>query len=201
MSKVKNSLAWIEGGYNQFAAEGLDGLHIEPLARKLGLNKSGFYHYFGDLEGFGSELLQLHESKVSQFIQELREAKSLDPEYLHLLVKYSTTVMFQMHLTRTNKNTQYFKVGEELDMRVGLAVQRLWNDFLAIPEDPDLALRYYNIVRDMYHTRISFQNLNFSANCICRDEPESPVGKRVLVITPKDVLPTWAVRPGWPKFA
>ena len=30
---------------------------------------------------------------------------------------------------------------------------------------------------------------------------ESPVGKRVFVITPNDVLPTVAVRPGWPKFA
>jgi hypothetical protein len=34
------------------------------------------------------------------------------------------------------------------------------------------------------------QNLNLRANCICLDEPESPVGKRVLVITPNVVLPT-----------
>src|SRR5690349_6085614 len=104
MSKIKNSLAWVEGGYNQFALEGLDGLHIEPLARKLVLNKSGFYHYFGDLEGFSSELLHLHESKVTQFLQEIKETKTLDPDYLNLLVKYSTTVMFQTQLMRTKKN-------------------------------------------------------------------------------------------------
>jgi hypothetical protein len=40
------------------------------------------------------------------------------------------------------------------------------------------------------------QNLNLRANCICLDEPESPVGNRVLVITPNVVLPTCAVRPG-----
>jgi hypothetical protein len=34
------------------------------------------------------------------------------------------------------------------------------------------------------------QNISFIANCTCRDEPESPVGKRVLVMTPNDVLPT-----------
>ena len=161
MSKIKNSLAWVEGGYNQFAAEGLDGLHIEPLARKLGLNKSGFYHYFGDLEGFCTELLRFHENKVVQLLQEIKETKTLDPEYLNLLVKYSATVMFQTHLMRTKNNTPFHDAGEELDLRVGLAVQRLWNDFLAIPSDPDLAMRYYNIVRDMYHTRISFQNLNY----------------------------------------
>ena len=40
------------------------------------------------------------------------------------------------------------------------------------------------------------QNKNFTANCICRADPESPVGKRVLLITPNDVLPTVATRPG-----
>jgi hypothetical protein len=40
------------------------------------------------------------------------------------------------------------------------------------------------------------QNINLRANCICLDDPESPVGNRVLVITPNVVLPTCAVRPG-----
>jgi len=40
------------------------------------------------------------------------------------------------------------------------------------------------------------QNCSFIANCNCRDEPESPVGKRVDLITPKVVLPTRAVPPG-----
>jgi hypothetical protein len=28
--------------------------------------------------------------------------------------------------------------------------------------------------------------MNFKVNCTCRDEPDSPVGNRVLVIRPKD---------------
>src|SRR5262252_4400069 len=40
------------------------------------------------------------------------------------------------------------------------------------------------------------QKRNFAANCICLAEPESPVGNRVLLITPNDVLPMVAVRPG-----
>src|SRR5215510_6278746 len=43
------------------------------------------------------------------------------------------------------------------------------------------------------------QKISFRANCACRDEPDSPVGKRVLVIRPKDGVPT--TFPGWPKFA
>ena len=45
------------------------------------------------------------------------------------------------------------------------------------------------------------QNRTFTANWICRAEPESPVGKRVFVITPNVVLPTVAMRPGSPRLA
>jgi hypothetical protein len=36
-------------------------------------------------------------------------------------------------------------------------------------------------------------------NCTCRDDPDSPVGKRVLVILPNPGLPM--TFPGWPRFA
>jgi AcrR family transcriptional regulator len=61
MEKVKNSLLWTEEGYNIFAKEGLDAIQVERLARILHLNKSGFYHYFGDLEGYCVELIKMHE--------------------------------------------------------------------------------------------------------------------------------------------
>src|SRR5258705_13972695 len=41
--------------------------------------------------------------------------------------------------------------------------------------------------------------ISLRANCICRDDPDSPVGNRVFVIRPKDGLP--ATLPGCPRFA
>ena len=38
-------------------------------------------------------------------------------------------------------------------------------------------------------------------NCIWREDPDSPVGNRVLWITPNVVLPGVAVKPGFPKLA
>ena len=46
--------------------------------------------------------------------------------------------------------------------------------------------------------------MSFNANCNCRDEPESLVGNLVPlvgVMSPKDVLPTVATRPGCPRLA
>jgi AcrR family transcriptional regulator len=161
MEKVKNSLAWTELGYDLFANEGIDGLQVERLARILQLNKSGFYHYFGDLEGFCAELISLHKKKVSYFLQEVNLTQKIDPDYLLLLIKHAATVMFQVQLTRNKNGHSFYQESEKVDRRVDVALRDLWTDFLGIQNNPDLAMRYYDIVRDMFYTRISFQNLNY----------------------------------------
>jgi AcrR family transcriptional regulator len=162
MEKHKNSSVWTEEGYRLFATEGLDGIQVERLARILRLNKSGFYHYFGDLDNFCAELVSLHKKKVGDFLHEVAVIKKLDPDYLHLLIKYAVTVMFQVHLTQHQPNHFFYKASEWIDQRVNIAVRKLWSDFMDASGDSDLGMRYYAIVRDMFYTRISFQNLNYT---------------------------------------
>jgi len=162
MEKHKNSAGWTEAGYNLFAREGLDGLQVERLARILQLNKSGFYHYFGDLEGFCMELLELHKKKVDDFVDEVYGIKRLDPDYLHLVISHAQTVMFQVQLIRNTNNHFLYAASEMVDRKVQVAIRELWCDYLNIPSDTDLGIRYYAIVRDMFYTRISFQNLNYT---------------------------------------
>jgi AcrR family transcriptional regulator len=162
MEKHKNSAGWAEAGYNLFAQEGLDGIQVERLARILQLNKSGFYHYFGDLEGFCIELLELHKKNVNLFLEDVFAIKKLDPDYLHLVIIHAKTVMFQVQLTRNPNNQFLYAASELVDQRVQAAVRELWCDYLHVPLDTDLGMRYYAIVRDMFYTRISFQNLNYT---------------------------------------
>jgi AcrR family transcriptional regulator len=162
MEKHKNSAGWTEAGYNLFAREGLDGIQVERLARILQLNKSGFYHYFGDLEGFCMELLELHKKKVDDFVDEVYGIKRLDPEYLHLVISHAQTVMFQVQLVRNTNNHFLHAASEMVDWKVQSAIRELWCDYLNIPSDTSLGIRYYAIVRDMFYTRISFQNLNYT---------------------------------------
>jgi AcrR family transcriptional regulator len=152
---------WAEEGYKLFAEEGLEGLQVERLARMLGLNKSGFYHYFGDLDEFCNELIRLHEEKVTLFIEDVREIKVLDPEYLDLLVHHAVVVMFQVQLVRHKNQHNFYKASEIVDQRVNPEIHTLWSEFLGDQSRSYLALRYYFIVRDTFYTRISFQNLNY----------------------------------------
>ncbi|HEX6223515.1 MAG TPA: TetR/AcrR family transcriptional regulator [Chryseolinea sp.] len=162
MEKNRNLSAWTEAGYELFAHEGLDGLQVERLARILQLNKSGFYHYFGDLEGFCAQLLNLHKKKVNVFVEGLTEITTLDPGYLFHLINHAATVMFQVQLVRNPNNNFLYAASEMADEKVNAAIRALWCEYFNLPVDTELGIRYYMIVRDVFYTRVSFQNLNYT---------------------------------------
>ena len=161
MERARNYSLWMEQGYILFAEEGLEGIQIERLARILQLNKSGFYHYFADLEGYYEDLIKLHKQKIDRFVHDVGEAKTLDPDYLFVLIKHAPTVMFQVQLTRIKDRVSFYETSKAVDQRVNVAVHNLWGDYLDVHGNSDLALRYFHLVRDMFYTRISFKNLNY----------------------------------------
>jgi len=160
--KARNSDVWLEEGYNLYAREGMQGIQIERLARILQLNKSGFYHYFGDLEGYSAALIDLHETNAHDFLREARQINSIDPEYFHLLVNYKVPVLFQMQVMRDPQNERFYKVGEQLHRMGDVVLRDLWSEYLGVPDRTDLAIRYFGIVRDSAYTRISYDNFDFA---------------------------------------
>lgn len=159
MEKSNNASAWTELGYSLFAEEGLEGIQVERLARILQLNKSSFYHYFGDREVYCAELLQLHEQKADSFYDEIRHIKTIDPEYFQMVVKYKVTMMFQVQLYHSKNNPAYYNFAEMIDQKEGPILRDLWSDYLGFGDNANLAIRYFIIVRDMAYRRISLQNL------------------------------------------
>jgi AcrR family transcriptional regulator len=161
MEKARNSSVWTEEGYELFANEGIDGLQVERLARILHLNKSGFYHYFGDLDGFCTELLNLHQKKSAVYLEDIKRVNSIDPEFLLVVIEHKMPTMFQMQLIRCKPDSEFHKVAMAIDQKEDVIIRRLWTDFIGIHNDPDLAMRYFHIVRDMFYARISFENFNY----------------------------------------
>jgi AcrR family transcriptional regulator len=162
MEKVRNSTVFTEQGYYLFAREGIEGIHIEKIARMLRLNKSGFYHYFGDLEVYIAELLALHIIKANHFLGDVARIKSIDPEYLNLIIKHQVAIMFHMQLLRVKDNESFYRAARLIDEKEDVLLGDLWSEYLGIPDDTEVAIRYFNIVRDMFYARMSFQNMNYS---------------------------------------
>jgi len=156
----RNQDIWIEAGYKLYAEEGLAGIQIERLARMLQLNKSSFYHYFGDLDGFYNELINLHKKIADDFLREVAEIKTLDPDYFHLVVRYKVAVMFQMQTVRDKNNKAFCEIAEQLDKRKDV-ILKLWSEYLGLQVTPQLAMRYFDIVRDVFYTRITFEEFDY----------------------------------------
>jgi AcrR family transcriptional regulator len=161
LEKSKNVLLWTEKGYSLFAEEGLDGIQVERLARILQHNKSGFYHYFGDMEVYCAELLRLHEQKCDSYLNEISHIKTIDPEYFQIVVAYKVSALFQMQLYRCKNNPAFYNAAEMIDQREDVILRGLWSDYLGFGDNPDLAMRYFALVRDMFYSRVSLQNLTY----------------------------------------
>jgi AcrR family transcriptional regulator len=161
MEIAKKASAWTEQGYVLFSEEGIDGIHIERLARILSLNKSGFYHYFGDVEGFHSELIKLHKSYAELYFTELRDVPMIEPDYLNLVVKYKVFIMFHVQLLRRKDKPMFLEVADAIDRKENILISKLWSQYIGLDDNPDLALRYFDVVRDTLYSRINFENFNY----------------------------------------
>ncbi len=84
----ENREKWIKEGYSLLAKEGPAGIQVERLARIIGVNKSGFYHHFGDRDCYLEELKRYHENLTKKFTSEVIHLKHFDPDYFEVLVEY-----------------------------------------------------------------------------------------------------------------
>lgn len=161
MSKNNSEHTWIEAGYNQFAAEGLEGLQVERLARITGLNKSGYYHYFGDRDSFLEKLMDHHLQIAITYMNELKQIQQFDPEYMELLIKYCTPLMVTSQLVRNRQDQFMVSTHQKINEMLDPVLSKLFADFIGHKDHLEFAEKYYNQVRYMFHAQITPENLNY----------------------------------------
>jgi AcrR family transcriptional regulator len=162
MAKSNSKEQWVEVGYDVFAKDGLPGLRIEVLARMLGLNKSSFYHFFGDLENYKGELMRRHFTRVDHLVSDMALCTNFDPDFLNMLIQHKGTVIVHMQLVSNRTVPLFFNAYERINDMVDPKAMPYWSAFIGIPHNPDLALQYWQVIRDMFYSRISLDNLNYT---------------------------------------
>jgi AcrR family transcriptional regulator len=152
---------WIEAGYELFAIDGPDGIQVEKLSRILGLNKSGFYHHFGDRESFFNLMIQHHYLLNQQFCDGISVADNFIPGFINLAIKYKIPVLVQMQLRR-HEDVPIFRVAFDTCKKRNLPyIIPLWADYLGISDNPPLAAELYTIFQEIFFMRITPENLTF----------------------------------------
>ncbi len=162
MSKNNSEHTWIEAGYEQFAAEGLEGIQVERLARITALNKSGYYHYFGERDTFLEKLMEHHLHLGITYTNELKQIKQFDPEYLELLIKYKTPLMFTSQLVRNRHDQLLVSTHQKINEMVDPVLSKLFADFIGHKDHLEFSTKYYNQVRYMFHAQITPERMNYT---------------------------------------
>ncbi|GAB3223416.1 helix-turn-helix transcriptional regulator [Algoriphagus aestuariicola] len=158
VSKGDSSSAWLNLGYQLFSEEGHEGLQVERLARILGKNKSGFYHFFGDKDVFLERLMQMHVSNEERLFPELTKLQEIDGRFIELILANKETILFQTQLVK-NRDVRLFqdtfvKVNKMVEQAIGQA----WVRFLGVSEA--VALKYWRLIRDTFYARVTRESFH-----------------------------------------
>jgi AcrR family transcriptional regulator len=151
---------WIEKGYEIFSEDGLDGLQVERLARILQLNKSGFYHYFGDRDSFIEDLFKYHENYCNLIIEDYKKIQDFDPGFIHITLKFQYAILFHMQLVRYRHIEKFNNFYKHINKDVDKEIVRTFSKFVGLQDNPELAHKFFMHARDMFYSRITKENMN-----------------------------------------
>ena len=112
---------WIDIGYEHFALFGPEKLSVNKISKETGSSRACFYHYFGDMDVFIEELLDMHWQSLQQFYTDgVLVCKNIFPDFYLLLEQYPIPLQFnrQLFLHRNKPAFNYlfdksFRVGSE----------------------------------------------------------------------------------------
>lgn len=152
---------WVEAGYELFAYEGPNDIRVERLARILDLNKSSFYHYFGNIDYFYEQVVALHAERSTWYIADIQKCSDFDPDFLNVMVQHKMFILAHMQLVLNRHIPLFFETFQELSLKIDQSILPLWSTFIGIPNQPKLALQYFQQVRDMFFSRITVNTLEY----------------------------------------
>lgn len=150
---------WIQTGYKIFAFSGLEALKIEPLAKKVGISKSSFYHHFADLELFIEDLLKYHLQQSYIIADKENNCKSIDPELIQVLVEHKTDLLFNRQLRVLRANQIFNETLLKSDVIIGSSFLPVWMKELNLGLKPNQQKAIYELALENFFLQVTPENL------------------------------------------
>ncbi len=155
-----NKDIWIKSGYETFAVLGEIGLKIEPLAKKVGKNKSSFYHYFADLSIFIDELLAYHIEQSKVIAQKEQAAKNIDPALINIIVEHKIDILFNRQLRINSEQKRFQIILDKSNEIVGNAFVMLWVRDLDLRLNQNQLESIFELALENFYLQVNLKNLN-----------------------------------------
>jgi AcrR family transcriptional regulator len=151
---------WIETGYEIFALSGESALKVETLAKKVGISKSSFYHYFVDLEIFVTHLLTFHLQQCKIIAEKEKNAQTIKPELINILVEHKIDLLFNRQLRFYQQNKSYQETLIKSNQIIGNEFVRIWNNDLQLNLTQKQLESLFELALENFFLQINEENLN-----------------------------------------
>jgi len=158
---IEDKDSWIKTGYNIFALSGESALKIEPLAKKVGISKSSFYHHFADLEIFMEFLLKFHLQQSKCMAGKEKKSKNIDPELINVLVDHKIDLLFNRQLRINQQNKRYKQVLIESNQIIGNEFVNIWASDLKLNLTRRQLESLFELALENFFLQINPDNLNY----------------------------------------
>ncbi|NRB47931.1 MAG: TetR/AcrR family transcriptional regulator [Saprospiraceae bacterium] len=160
--KNKGKHQWIEKGYEAISEVGFTHVNIEFLARALNKNKSSFYYYFGDWDGFEEELLAHHYISGQVFAAEADSCKRIIPDMINLFLSNKNHIFFHKQLRIHRQKPKFKACFEAAYQMFEAAIIEQWASFLNMKEQPMLAGKILTLISENFLLQITHENFTYS---------------------------------------
>jgi AcrR family transcriptional regulator len=152
---------WILEGYKLFSKEGLKGLKVEVMSRKVDKSKSSFYHLFADVECFMEELLAFHLERAKIIAERERLCNSIDPALINLLLEVKEDLLFNRQLRVNRSNPAFKQCFEKANQLVGNAFLEVWAEEIGLGNKPKLAEIFLALVLENFYLQLTEETITY----------------------------------------
>lgn len=153
---------WIEKGYEHFALYGPDKLSINKISKEIGYSRASFYHFFGDMDVFIEELLDMHWQINQQFCSAgVLECKKLFPDLYLLLEQYPIPMQFskQLFLNRNNPAFNYLFM-KAYNASARIFILKLFSEQFGLHHNDKDTYNLWLTVGESWYSRLDPDNLS-----------------------------------------
>lgn len=150
----------IEIGYSIFALEGPEHLD-EKVAEEVKIKRSELQDRFGVHDDIVEQLLAYHIEIIDDFLEDLRKCKTWDPDFINLIVDYKIPILFNRQLKLHSSDPVFNLAYHRISYLIRTEALDKWGKYTGLSKHVALSAELLEVIRDMFHSRITPENLNY----------------------------------------
>jgi len=141
---------WITAGYNLFGEIGAESLNVEKLSNIVALNRSSFYHYFGDMELFETTILNHHIERYRTFGEIIKNYEKFEELFTPEVYNHQDALAFQRQLMINQGISRYKQCSDNARKFTEQKTFELWSVFSKIKKESESEWILFRALRDFY---------------------------------------------------